>query len=153
MLGRSIADPDGIEGPPGESAGLGWLGIETVLTGEKVLRPFAGVLRDGSPVDGFEMHTGRTTGPALASPLLYAVDGTPEGAMAACGRVIGTYVHGLLLGDAARAGLLRDWGTTSAGQGHDDRVEGALDALAAHLERHVNLDALWDAARRLSRSP
>ena len=37
MLGRRIADPDGIEGPPGEAPGLGLLKIETVLTGDKRL--------------------------------------------------------------------------------------------------------------------
>ena len=37
MLGKSIKDPDGVEGEPGESSGLGLLDIETTLHHEKVL--------------------------------------------------------------------------------------------------------------------
>src|SRR5262249_40103214 len=37
MLGRHIADPEGIEGWPEEAAGLGLLDIETVLGGDKRL--------------------------------------------------------------------------------------------------------------------
>ena len=37
MLGRSVADPDGVEGPAGTVAGLGLLDVETVLTREKTL--------------------------------------------------------------------------------------------------------------------
>lgn len=35
MLGRTIADPDGIEGAPGEVAGLGLLDVSTVMKPEK----------------------------------------------------------------------------------------------------------------------
>jgi adenosylcobyric acid synthase len=38
MLGRSIADPLGLEGEPGAVAGLGLLDVETVLGERKVLR-------------------------------------------------------------------------------------------------------------------
>jgi adenosylcobyric acid synthase len=44
MLGHSISDPDGIEGPPRTAAGLGLLDIETVMTGDKTLREVSGVL-------------------------------------------------------------------------------------------------------------
>ena len=37
MLGRTVADPDGIEGPAGTVAGLGLLDVETVLSAEKRL--------------------------------------------------------------------------------------------------------------------
>ena len=50
MLGRAVADPDGIEGPAGDAPGLGLLDVETVLAGEKTLRAVAGVsLADGAP--------------------------------------------------------------------------------------------------------
>src|SRR5690606_26004284 len=42
MLGRRIADPEGVEGPPGAADGLGLLDVETVLAGDKVLRPARG---------------------------------------------------------------------------------------------------------------
>ena len=51
MLGRRIADPAGIEGPPGEAEGLGLLDLDTVLAGDKqlreVARPRARERRDG----------------------------------------------------------------------------------------------------------
>ena len=44
MLGRSISDPNGIEGPPRTVPGLGLLDVETAMTGDKTLREVAGVL-------------------------------------------------------------------------------------------------------------
>jgi adenosylcobyric acid synthase len=44
MLGRSISDPDGIEGPPRTVGGLGLLDVETVMTGDKTLREVSGRL-------------------------------------------------------------------------------------------------------------
>ena len=38
MLGHKVADPLGIEGPPGETPGLGLLDIETILGAAKTLR-------------------------------------------------------------------------------------------------------------------
>src|SRR6185369_4786479 len=46
MLGRSVADPQGIEGPPSTVEGLGLLPVDTVLEGDKVLVEVAG-LADG----------------------------------------------------------------------------------------------------------
>src|SRR3546814_10067491 len=61
MLGRRIADPDGIEGPAGEVAGLGLLDVEPVLTGDKRLVEAAGrSVDDGVPFRGYEIHFGRT---------------------------------------------------------------------------------------------
>jgi adenosylcobyric acid synthase len=39
MLGRTIADPEGIEGTPGSAEGLGLLDVETVIRGDKSLAP------------------------------------------------------------------------------------------------------------------
>ena len=57
MLGRRVADPDGIEGAPGEAAGLGLLDIETVMTRTKTLEPASGRLAaSGAAFSGYEMH-------------------------------------------------------------------------------------------------
>jgi adenosylcobyric acid synthase len=70
MLGRSIADPDGIEGPPGEAPGLGLLDLETTLSGEKALVEVRGrEIASGEEVHGYEIHMGRTGArPADARP-------------------------------------------------------------------------------------
>ena len=65
MLGRTISDHEGVEGPPGEAAGLGLLDLETVLTADKVLRPTRGRLASGAVFEGYEIHVGRTTGAGL----------------------------------------------------------------------------------------
>src|SRR5216683_7345169 len=60
MLGRSIADPAGIEGPPGAADGLGLIEVETVLSGDKRLEPVRGETGDGISFAGYEMHMGVT---------------------------------------------------------------------------------------------
>src|SRR5690606_28944867 len=42
MLGRTVADPHGVEGAPGSSDGFGLLDVDTVLTAEKRLEQVAG---------------------------------------------------------------------------------------------------------------
>src|SRR5271156_2033671 len=64
MLGQTVADPDGVEGPPGAEPGLGLLDVETVLTGDKRLTEVTGSsVADDTPFHGYEMHVGRTDGP------------------------------------------------------------------------------------------
>ena len=45
MLGRSIADPHGIEGPPSKVEGLGLFDVDTILEGDKVLIEVTGETR------------------------------------------------------------------------------------------------------------
>src|SRR5271154_320984 len=85
MLGRRIADPDGIEGPAGAVAGLALLDVETVLTGDKRLEPAHGEAF-GAPFRGYEMHMGVTTGPDCARPFAKLAGGAPGGAGSAGGR-------------------------------------------------------------------
>ncbi len=149
MLGGRIADPDGVEGPPGEVPGLGLLSVETVLGGTKRLAAADGTLcPEGLLCSGYEMHLGRTRGPDRERPFLRRADGSGEGAVSADGRVGGTYLHGLFAGDAARAALLRRIGLDPAPRDHEAGVETALDALALHLEAHLDVDRLLDLARR-----
>ena len=148
MLGRSIADPSGAEGPACTVPGLGFLDVETVLTPAKALLRVAGtVLADGAAFDGFEMHMGRTTGPDTARPLLRFAGGRQDGASSADGRISGTYVHGLFAADSARAGFLRRLGAVPSGRSHGAEIEATLDALAAHLEAHIDIDLLLRLAR------
>ncbi|MGC9270115.1 cobyric acid synthase [Acidiphilium sp.] len=148
MLGRAIADPTGLEGPPGAAAGLGLLDIETVLIGDKRLTATSGhLLADGAAFTGFEMHIGRTTGPATADPLLRLADGRMDGAHAPDRRVIGTYIHGIFTADAARASLLHRFGATAAPRELDREIDATLDSLAAHLERHLAIDTLLTLPR------
>lgn len=146
MLGHTIADPLGIEGAPGAVPGLGLLDVATELAGDKVLRPATGTAL-GKPLQGYEMHMGRTQGPDAARPFATLDGGRPDGAISADGRVIGTYCHGLLGDGPLRAALL-DWiGAQSAGGDHAYAVDTALDDIAAELERHCDIDGLLAMAR------
>jgi len=147
MLGRRVADPDGVEGPPGETEGLGLLDVETVMTGDKRLtRATARHAASGLEVSGYEIHIGRTDGPDRARPFAH-MDRTPEGATSTDGRVTGTYLHGLFAADAFRAAWLTSLGGTPGDLGYDATVDRTLDALAAHLETHMDVDRLLALAR------
>ena len=148
MLGRSVADPDGVEGPAQTVPGLGLLDVETVLGGDKTLELVSGTLvGSNAPFSGYEMHVGRTSGEDCARPLVVLSDGRGEGACAVSGRVAGCYVHGLFSDDRARAALLAAWGAETSDLAYEARVEATLDALAAHVGAHVDLDRLWELAR------
>lgn len=146
MLGLRIEDPDGVEGPPGGTKGLGLLEVVTVIGREKRLARVAGRHpATGTALEGYEIHMGRTAGPDMARPWL-EVEGRPEGAQSSDGLVRGTYLHGLFAADAFRAAMLAELGVTGPGIDWDGSVEATLDALAAHLERHLDLDALLGLA-------
>ncbi|UYY77928.1 cobyric acid synthase [Sphingomonas sp. R1] len=145
MLGRTIADPEGIEGPPGAVPGLGLLEVETVMTRDKALRPVQGTAL-GAAIRGYEMHMGVTTGRDTARPFA-ALENGPDGALAADGRVFGTYLHGLFTSTELRRALLARIGITSAGTDYAASVDAALDAIAAELEAHVDIPALIALSR------
>ncbi|WP_309646157.1 cobyric acid synthase [Phenylobacterium sp.] len=142
MLGRAIADPLGVEGPPGQAPGLGLLDVATTLTADKVLTLTTGRLIGGSRFEGYEIHVGRTEGPDLARPLVIRDDGTADGAISADGRVMGAYVHGLFGLGAARTALLATLGAVSDGIDENARVDAALDEIALALEQAFDIERL-----------
>ncbi len=146
MLGRVVADPQGIEGPSSSVEGLGLLDVATTLSAEKRLESVRGTTSDGAPFSGYEMHMGLTEGPDRARPFARLADGSPEGAVSPDGRVIGTYVHGLFADDRQRSAFLARFNGT-ASVAYDALIDDTLDALAAHLAAHLDLDRLLTLAR------
>jgi adenosylcobyric acid synthase len=147
MLGRALHDPDGIEGPAGSVPGLGLLDVETTLSGEKRLEPVTGMSFDGAPLTGYEMHIGVTAGPDGARPFAHFANGVADGAMAASGRVLGTYIHGLFADDRQRSAWLKRLAAGESEIAYEALVEQTLDRLAAHLEAHVDIDRLLTLSR------
>ncbi|HLP40502.1 MAG TPA: cobyric acid synthase, partial [Fibrobacteria bacterium] len=107
MLGRTLRDPYGLEGDPGETLGLGLLPLDTVLEREKELSrvearnlalPF---LPEDAALSGYEIHLGRTTVIGPGRPLLQTIRRNSEEAMEPSGfrspdlSVFGCYLHGL----------------------------------------------------------
>jgi adenosylcobyric acid synthase len=148
MLGKRIEDPGGIEGPRGGIDGLGLLDIVTTLTGEKTLIEVSGTAPSfGATIRGYEMHVGRSDGADTARPLLHLGDRV-DGAVSADGRVLGCYVHGLFAADGFRHAFLNALrARETSGIAYEAGIELALDDLAAHLERHADLDRILALAR------
>jgi adenosylcobyric acid synthase len=147
MLGRAIDDPAGIEGPVGRAEGLGLLEVETELSADKRLEPVHGKTGDGVPFAGYEMHMGVTRGADCARPFARLAYGSPEGAVSADGRVVGTYIHGLFADDRQRSAWLARLAAGPSGIAYDALVEQVLDRLATHIAAHVELDRLLSLSR------
>ena len=114
MLGRTISDPDCVEGG-GALAGLGLLPHDTVFFGEKTRTRVTGRLGglggifaglSGVPVEGYEIHMGRTTADAPPICALRTLDGAEKADGLSAGRVWGCYVHGLFDTPACAAGVV-----------------------------------------------
>jgi len=117
-----------------------------VMSAQKTTRPVHGShCASGTAVDGYEIHLGESTGADCARPML-TIDGRPDGAISRDGRIQGTYVHGLFGSDAFRKAWLASFDVASS-VAYEARVEQALDALADHLEAHLDIDSILSIAR------
>jgi adenosylcobyric acid synthase len=147
MLGQSVSDPEGIEGPAGETEGLGLLDIRTVMTQDKRLaRVTATHAASGLDVAGYEIHIGRSEGPDTARPFAH-VDGRAEGAISPDGRITGSYLHGLFAADDFRRAFLQGLNIKAGTQNHSALIEATLDQLADHVEAHLDVAGLLAQAR------
>ena len=151
MLGKKIADGQGVEGTPGEAEGLGLLDVTTRIEGAKTLKEVTGIeVTTGARVRGYEMHSGQTSGPDRARPML-DLEGRAEGARSADGKVMGCYLHGLFAADAFRRAFLESLGAEAANADFEARIETTLNELADHLEAHIDVSRLLEIARERSR--
>ena len=148
MLGQHVHDPLGIEGEIGSTAGLGLLELETTLAAEKQLRNVCGTLSlEDTPVSGYEIHAGISSGAALSNPSLQLEHGA-DGAISADGQILATYLHGLFESSEACSALLR-WAGLQDVQTTDYRArcEADLERLADAVEScldTVKLRALFE---------
>lgn len=139
MLGQWLHDPDGLEGKPGSLPGLGLLDCETVLAAEKQLRNVTGeLLLNGQavPMQGYEIHMGVTTGPALDQAAVRLADGRLDGVVSADGQILASYCHGLLDHPDALSVILNWIGVSS---------EAALQRVDFAARREADIERLADA--------
>ncbi len=138
MLGRSVADPLGLEGESRTVEGLGLLDVDTVMAPEKTVRNSrAHSLEFDTPLSGYEIHLGVTDGPDCARAAVM-IEGRPDGALSKDGRVMGSYLHGLFASDSYRARLLESFGISGGGSDYRAMVDAALDELAKELEARLS---------------
>ncbi|MEG9227466.1 cobyric acid synthase [Aeromicrobium sp. Sec7.5] len=154
MLGRTVTDPEGVEGAAGAQVdGLGLLDVHTEFGAEKVLRlPTGSAL--GHAASGYEIHHGRITrggsgggaGPWAANEQSEFLGGAQSGS------VFGTMWHGSLESDGLRRALLAE---VAAAVGRPapvsdvsfaQRREARLDLLGDLVEQHLDVDRLLDLA-------
>jgi adenosylcobyric acid synthase len=148
MLGKILADPEGLEGHEGRYKGLGLLPLRTVITGQKVARQrlvSSNYPQTGLPVSGYEIHQGRTQvmeGEGVELLFEDANLGVVDKSLS----VWGTYLHGLFdNGPWRRAWLNRlrqQRGLKSLPTGisnYREQRETLLDALATQVESHLDL--------------
>jgi adenosylcobyric acid synthase len=143
MLGQSLADPHGLEGAAGTSPGLGLLDIHTVLEPEKQLRQVKGWLKltpTETPVSGYEIHAGISTGSDLARPVTQLEHGF-DGAISSDNQVLGTYIHGIFDTPAACQTLLTWAGLEDAPNAPDMHAlrEQGIERLADMVETHLDM--------------
>lgn len=157
MLGAKLRDPHGLEGKAGEAEGLGLLEMETALEKEKILGERAAQSRFfGVTLRGYEIHCGRSFGPACANPP-FLLEGKAEGAASADRRIWGTYLHGIFHNGAFRARFLRallpqsavfgGLPAAAASENYEAKLDKALDKIAAQLEQALNIDEIFGLMR------
>ncbi|WP_438767414.1 cobyric acid synthase [Kushneria sp. TE3] len=146
MLGKRIDDPQGVEGPAGDSAGLGWLDLSTTLKATKQLRRVTGhCLLKGrrgetrAPVTGYEIHVGESLGDGLARGVFALDDGRLDGALSEDGRILGTYLHGVF-DHPATLNVLLEWAGLAAPVpfDYDAHRMAEIDRLADHVEAAID---------------
>ncbi len=129
MLGRSVSDPDGVEGSIAELPGLGLLPMDTTMVGDKTTRQVEFTFH-GSPCRGYEIHQGQSTaGQAVVEQ----------------GNCIGTYIHGFLDNRAVIDFLVgnADDGAGEETLSHEAFKELQYDKLAAHVRQHLDMNRLY----------
>lgn len=149
MLGREIRDPYQIESESGATlAGLGLLGLNTVLEEDKTLTRQSGThLASGLPVHGYEIHHGQSRA-EKARPCITLHDQSTAGHASAEGRIWGSYLHGIFDADPFRRWFLdrlRDRrGLAPVGRivaPYD--LEAAFDRLADTVRSQLDMAAIY----------
>ena len=147
MLGQSIHDPAGVDGPVGRIEGLGLLDVETTMSSKKTVSPVSGRdVANDTAVSGYEIHACETSGVDCERPV-FRLDDRDDGACRADGRISGTYLHVVFSNDQFREAWLLGAGARGlAGYDYRAAVQSALDAVADHVERVVDVDHLLSEA-------
>jgi adenosylcobyric acid synthase len=160
LLGLSVADPLGVEGPPAKEEALGLLPVNTIMAGEKTTAlveaqcmealPFS----DIGPVRGYEIHMGETKAEGESRPafqLTKRVDqavSIDDGQVSPDGRVVGTYLHGILDNDDLRAAVLA-WaggGVSVPAADYASFKDQQYDLLADLFAEHLKIEPLLQPA-------
>lgn len=148
MLGRTVSDPEGVEGRIAEIPGLGLLPVSTVLKGDKTVRRVKFSI-DGGNADneGYEIHMGETVLEDGAAGMTLKSDGSADGCV--CGNVYGSYIHGILDNLTVIDKLLLPYAEkknlplTAGIEPYRKYKERQYDALADRMREYLDMDQLY----------
>ncbi len=162
MLGKTLADPEGIEGQEGRYSGLDLLPLKTVITGNKIARQrlvSSNYPQVGLPVTGYEIHQGR-------SRLLDSEEGVKQssykplfddpglGIVDVSQSIWGSYLHGLFDNGPWRRAWLnhlrQQRGLSSLPTGvanYREQREAVLNTLADTVEAHLDLSPVLPSSQ------
>ncbi|MDH3573678.1 MAG: cobyric acid synthase [Desulfobacteraceae bacterium] len=151
MMGRYVHDPHGLEGIPGTSEGLDLLPLETVLKAPKTTTRTR-FLWENIEGTGYEIHMGetrRSSGDGLFDIIERNMVPckTEEGCKTNNSKILGTYIHGMFDTSAITQKWLATIGISHIDvpdTNHLEVKDKAYDLLAAHFEKHMNTDAIFD---------
>lgn len=164
MLGTKVSDPGHVESSITELDGLGLLPLSTVFQGSKETHRISGRVVEatgllagasGTPVQGYEIHMGRTVGEGVSPPFRIEdradvpVTGADalEGALDPSGSVMGTYIHGLFHNGQLRDGMLRELarrkGVSLPDVSADLDMDREFDKLADWVRSSMDMDLVY----------
>lgn len=155
MLGESIHDPDGVESPLRELAGLGLIPMVTTMEPRKttVLSRGTASFAGGQLVlEGYEIHMGQSVYTENDAPFIQLEDRT-DGYCAEERQLIGTYFHGLFHNDDFRTLLLNAIREKKGLEPIVDRPsfvalrEQGYDLLADTVRQHVKIEVIEEQMR------
>ncbi|WP_207893747.1 cobyric acid synthase [Tenacibaculum sp. M341] len=142
MLGTSIADPHHVENDIHEIPGLGIIPAHTILADKKTTVQCNFQFKENSETcTGYEIHMGVTS--FENQQHLNIIDQKPEGYQSE--NCWGTYIHGIFDNSLIIDELLSKFDTSTTSQTTFDYQaykEENYDKLAAHLEKHIDIEAI-----------
>ncbi|MGG6295793.1 cobyric acid synthase CobQ [Leptolyngbya sp. AN02str] len=156
MMGKLLADPEGIEGQEGRYKGLSLFPLKTVITGQKVTRQrqaSSNFPQEGLPITGYEIHQGRSHLAEEEAPegVSYQpmFDDRTLGIVDSTQSLWGTYLHGVFDNGAWRRAWLnrlrQQRGLKSLPTGvanYREQREMMLDNLADVVESYLDLGSI-----------
>ncbi len=148
MLGTIVEDPNGLEGTPGITEGLGFLPVQTVLKAPKTTT-LSQFQWEGAKGEGYEIHMGHTLVDksqslvdVLARNSLSCKD--VDGCITHDGKAAGTYIHGFFDSQPVLEKWMGMVGVDLSGFPKDILSSKDKDytLLKEHFEKHVDIQTL-----------
>ncbi len=159
ILGREIIDDNNVESSINRINGLGLLNTKTIMAKEKSTTQISGEFINGfellkdfedMPVSGYEIHMGETEIIANDVPAIRLENGKLDGTISKCGKIFGTYLHGIFENDKFRNNILNYMrekkGLEMVAESIDYKSlkEREYDKLADTVSEHIDLTKIME---------